>query len=70
MDTINRLIQVLRVGIIPTGVTLRVIYCFIKIMYSEDEVVVYKKRIVSIIIFGIISELVFVIKDIIMFYFN
>lgn len=70
MDTINRLIQVLRVGIIPAGVTLRVIYCFIKMMYSEDEVVVYKKRIVSIIIFGIVAELIFVIKDIIMLHFS
>lgn len=70
MDIINRLIQVLRVGIIPAGVTLRVIYCFIKMMYSEDEVVVYKKRIVSIIIFGIVSELVFVIKDVIFWYFG
>lgn len=70
MDTINRLIQVLRVGIIPAGVTLRVIYCFIKMMYSEDEVVVYKKRIVSIIIFGIVAEMIFVIKDIIMLYFS
>lgn len=70
MDIINRLIQVLRVGIIPAGVTLRVIYCFIKMMYSEDEVVIYKKRIVSIIIFGIIAELIIVIKDILSQYFS
>jgi hypothetical protein len=69
MDIINRLIQVLRVGIIPAGVTLRVIYCFIKMMYSEDEVVVYKKRIISIIIFGIVAELIFVIKDTMFWYY-
>ncbi|MCX8075239.1 MAG: mercury transporter [Clostridia bacterium] len=70
MDVIDVLIKVLRVGIIPTGVILRVIYCFIKMMYSEDEVGVYKKRIVSIIIFGIVAELIFVIKDIIILYFS
>ena len=69
MDIINRLIQVLRVGIIPAGVTLRVIYCFVKMMYSEDEVMIYKKRIVSIIIFGIVAELIFVIKDLIFWYY-
>ncbi len=69
MDTIDVLIKVLRVGIIPAGVILRVIYCFIKMMYSEDEVGVYKKRIVSVIIFGIVAELIFVIKDVIWQYF-
>ena len=69
MDTINRLIQVLRVGIIPAGVTLRVVYCFVKMMYSEDDVVVYKKRMVNIIIFGIIVELIFVVKDLIFLYY-
>jgi len=70
MDTLNSLINILRTVIIPSGVVLRVIYCLIKMMYSEDEIGVYKKRIVNVIVFGIIAELVFVIKDLINWYFG
>lgn len=66
---ISSLINVLRVAIVPSGVILRVIYCFIKIMYAEDDVKVYKKRIINTILFGLFSKLIFVIKDIIMWYF-
>ena len=45
MDIINELINVLRIAIIPAGVLLRVMFCLIKIMYSEDEASIYKKRI-------------------------
>lgn len=70
METLNTLIRVLRVMIIPPGVTLRVIYCLIKMMYSEDEISVYKKRIVNIIIFGIVAEVIISLKDIIRGYFG
>lgn len=70
MSTLNELINILRTVIIPSGVVLRVIYCLIKIQYSEDEMMVYKKRIVNIIAFGIIAELVLSIKDVIRWYFG
>lgn len=70
METLNTLVKVLRIMIIPAGVTLRVIYCLIKMMYSEDEISVYKKRIVSIIIFGIVAEVIISLKDIIRGYFG
>lgn len=70
MSTLNSLINILRTVIIPSGVVLRMIYCLIKIMYSEDEIAVYRKRMVNVILFGIIAELVLSIKDIIRFYFG
>ena len=70
MDTINSLINVLRTILIPSGVVLRVMYCLIKMMYAEDEMQVYKKRMVNVIVFGIIAELVLSIKDIIRWYFG
>lgn len=70
MNTINSLINVLKTIIIPSGVVLRVIFCLIKMMYAEDEITVYKKRMVNVIIFGIIAELVLSIKDIIRWYFG
>lgn len=70
METLNELINVLRTIIIPSGVVLRVIYCLIKMMYSEDEIPVYKKRIVNIIIFGIVAEIILSIKDMIRGYYG
>ncbi len=70
METLNELINVLRTIIIPAGVVLRVIYCLIKMMYIEDEIPVYKKRIVNIIIFGIIAEIILSIKDMIRSYYG
>lgn len=69
MDIINDLINVLRIAIIPAGVLLRVIFCLIKIMYSEDETSIYKKRIKNVILFGIIAEVILSIKSLIEFYF-
>lgn len=70
MDTLNSLIDVLRTIIIPAGVVMRVLYCLVKMMYSEDEMPVYKKRMVNIIVFGIIAELVLSIKDMIRGYYG
>ena len=70
METLNELINVLRTIIIPSGVILRVLYCLIKMMYSEEEVSVYKKRIVNIILFGIIAEIILSIKDMIRSYYG
>lgn len=70
MDTLNSLIDVLRTIIIPSGVVMRVLYCLVKMMYSEDEMPVYKKRMVNIIVFGIIAELVLSIKDMIRGYYG
>ncbi|MBR2138256.1 MAG: mercury transporter [Bacilli bacterium] len=69
MDIINDLINVLRIAIIPAGVLLRVMFCLIKIMYSEDETSIYKKRIKNVILFGIIAEVILSIKSLIEFYF-
>ena len=64
MSLINSLINALRYGIIPIATTLRCIFCLIKIIYEDDNKT-YKRRLVNAIIFLVISELVFVIKDIV-----
>lgn len=70
MEIIVELTNVFRTILIPTGVTFRVIFCLIKMMYSEDEVQVYKKRMITVIVFGLVAELMFVIKDVIIWYYN
>lgn len=68
MNTINELINVLKI-IIGLGVTTRVIFCLIKMMYSEDAQATYKRKMINAVIFGIIAELSLVIKDVVMFYY-
>lgn len=70
MEILNELINVLRIIIIPAGVVLRVLYCLIKMMYSEEEIIIHKKRIVNIIIFGIAAEVILSIKDMIRSYYG
>ena len=65
MDILNEMIEVLRVGIIPIGVIGRVIFCLVKMIYDEEAQGTYKKKISNTIVFGILAELTFVIKDLI-----
>lgn len=68
METINELISALKI-IIGLGVTARVVFCLIKMMYDEEGKSSYKRKIINIVIFGIIAELCLVIKDLVMFYY-
>ena len=70
MDTLNEIISLLRIGIIPLGVVFRVIFCFIKMIYDEEAQSSYKKKIRNTIVFGIITELIFVILDLIKNYYG
>ncbi len=69
MNLIYEIISILRVLIIPLGVTVRCIYCLIQIIYNEDEKKVNIKRIINAVLFLIVSEVVFVIKDVIEYYY-
>lgn len=68
MNTINELINVLKM-LIGLGVTARVIFCLIKMMYSEDAQATYKRKMINAIIMGIIAEVCLIIKDVVMFYY-
>ena len=70
MDILNEMIEVLRVGIIPIGVIGRVIFCLVKMIYDEEAQGKKKKKISNTIVFGILAELTFVIKDLITKYYS
>lgn len=70
MDTLNEIISVLRVVIIPLGTVFRVVFCFTKMIYDEDATATYKRKIRNTIVFGIIAELVFVIMDLVQAYYG
>ena len=44
MNTINELINVLKI-LVGLGVTARVIFCLIKMMYAEEERISYTRKI-------------------------
>lgn len=69
MDTLNEIINLLRLVIIPLGVTFRVVFCLIKMIYDEEAIRLYKRKIRNTIVFGIITELIFVILDLIHNYY-
>jgi len=70
MDTLNEIISVLRIAVIPLGTIFRVVFCFTKMIYDEETQGSYKKKIRNTIVFGIITELIFVILDIIKSYYG
>ena len=70
MDTLNEIISVLRIAVIPLGTIFRVVFCFTKMIYDEEAQGSYKKKIRNTIVFGIITEIIFVILDIIKSYYG
>ena len=58
------------IGIIRTGVILRFIICMITMQKADDEMEMIKKRTINLIVFYIIAESIFQVKDILFYYFN
>ena len=70
IETLDQIIKLLRVVIIPLGTVFRVVCCFIKMIYDEDSANAYKKKIWNAVAFLIISELILVISDLIKYYYG
>lgn len=70
MNLVYEIISLLRTVIIPLGVVFRVVFCFIKMIYDEDAVGSYKKKISNTIVFGIIAELIFIVVDLLKEYYK
>ena len=70
METIDEIINLLRFIVIPLGTTFRVVFCFVKMIYDEDAANAYKKKIWNAVAFLIVSELIFVISDLIKHYYG
>ncbi|ADL52054.1 hypothetical protein [Clostridium cellulovorans] len=68
MDIITQLISAF-IGLIRVGALFRVVFCFVKMAASEDEVAVYKRRIKNTLFFYAIAESIWQIKDIVLGYY-
>jgi hypothetical protein len=58
------------VMLIRVGAGLRVVYCFIRMGASEDEGAMYKKRAKNTLIFYILAESIWQIKDLVLGYYS
>ncbi len=69
MDIVDQL-AVAFIALIRSGSVLRIIYCFISMAADEEQAVTYKKRIINTIVFYIMAESVYVIRDLAMHYYS
>ena len=56
--------------IVRLGVVGRFIFCMLKLIGAEEEAAKYKKRAKNAVIFWIIAESVWVIKDLVLHYYK
>jgi len=52
--------------LIRVGAVLRVIYCFIRMGASEDESAMFKKRLKNTVMFYVLAESIWLIKDMVL----
>lgn len=55
--------------LIRLGSILRIVYCFISMNSDEERVGSYKRRIKNTIIFYVMAECIWMIKDLVMSYY-
>ena len=58
------------IWLIRTGATFRLCYCLFRLISADEDAVMYKKRAKHVIIFYIIAESVWQIKDLILKYYG
>ena len=56
--------------LVRVGVVGRFIFCMVKLIGAEEEAVKYKKRAKNAALFWIIAESVWVIKELVFFYYR
>ncbi len=58
------------ISIIRLGAVFRFVYCMIRLQGAEEEQAQYKKRAKNTVIFYIIAECIWQIKDIVFYYYG
>lgn len=66
MDDISKAIIIL----VRLGAAARFIYCMIRLSGAEEEQTQYKKRAKNTIIFYVIAESIWQIKDLVLYYYS
>ncbi len=58
------------IALVRIGAVARFIYCLIRLESAEEQAAQYKKRAVNAVIFYIIAECIWQIKDLILYYYS
>ena len=64
-DITNGLIMLVRLGVVA-----RFIFCMVKLIGADEDAGRYKKRAVNSVLFWIITESVWIIKDLTLYYYK
>ena len=56
--------------VIRAGAVCRIAYCFLRLATAEEEATQYKKRVRNTLLFYILAESAFILKDIFINYFS
>ena len=66
IDEISNVVLIL----IRAGTVFRVAYCLLRLVTADEEATQYKKRIRNTIIFYILAECAFILKDLFIHYYS
>lgn len=66
MDDISTAI----ISLIRIGAVARFIYCMVRLSAAEEEATQYKKRAKNTVIFYVIAESIWQIKDLVLYYYS
>lgn len=69
MDLIRQMADAFIV-LIRAGAAMRLVYCFIRIGSSEEDSTMYKKRARNMIVFYVLAECVWQVKDLVIMYYK
>lgn len=63
-------ISIAIISLIRIGAVARFIYCMVRLSASEEEATQYKKRAKNTVIFYVIAESIWQIKDLVLYYYS
>lgn len=66
MDDISKAIIIL----VRLGAVARFVYCMVRLSAAEEQAAQYKKRAKNTVIFYIIAESIWAIKDMVLYYYS
>jgi len=58
------------IGLIRVGAAFRFVYCMVRLQGAEEEQAQYRKRAKNTVLFYVIAESIWQIKDIVMYYYG
>lgn len=63
-------ISVAIIALIRLGAIARFAYCMLRLQSAQEEAAQYKKRLKNVVLFYVLAESIWQIKDIVMFYYG